>query len=117
MDNIVSQIIKIIKKYSKIKGFKDYFKELCKSIYPFRNILEKDNIIQIINDEIPNNLTEDNESFIFLYKTINKYTQFNMWPTHIINLSFLLSQLFKGSSKFEESFNSINDLLERLLIF
>ena len=117
MDEKIFQITKIIKRYSKSKNFKQFFKNLCFSLYPYRNILKKEHLLKIIDKKIPLELVIDKEKFSYLFRTIQKFEEFNFWPIHIYNLIFLLIDIIKESNHVEDTINSLMDLLERLLIF
>jgi len=117
MEQNISNLIKIIKKYAKLNGFKEYFKDLCKITFYFKNDINKQTILDILEDRIPLHLALEDEKLIDLINNIKKYQDFNMWPTHIINLVLILKDIFKDVKNFEDVYYSLIELLEKLLIF
>ncbi|MHA1270444.1 MAG: hypothetical protein ACTSPY_11695 [Candidatus Helarchaeota archaeon] len=117
MDDIILQIAKILKRYSKKTDFKTYFVELCNSILPFRDILQKEHVLKIIDGKIPIDLTGDVQSFELLFKSIRRFKEFNIWPIHILQLSLLISELLKDSEFPTKKIKALLDLFEKLLVF
>ena len=117
MDEKIFQITKIIKKYGRLRGFKEYLKDLCQSIYPYRKILKKEHVIKILNKKIPSELAHDENNFSLLFKTILRYTDFEIWPRHIHDIILLYAEIFKKSNNFEDTIDPMFDLFEKLLLF
>ena len=116
MDEKIFQLSKIIKKYTNEDGFEEFFKNVCRILFPFRKRIEKKHIKKILNNQIPVELASD-EEFANLYEIIQKYKEFDMWPVHIYDLIFLLKDIFEDSNTFESIFNPLMDLLKKLLVF
>jgi len=111
-------IPKIMKKYGKKKNFKKYFKELCYSIYPFKDLLEKNHLKMILNADISSELAfYDNKNYATLSHSIRKYESFEIWPLHLIDLILNLIEIFKKTDDPEKTISSIIELFEKLLIF
>ncbi|MHA1249151.1 MAG: hypothetical protein ACTSRP_04080 [Candidatus Helarchaeota archaeon] len=117
MEDDIFQITKIAKKYSKKKEFRAFFKSFCESLVPFKNILKKDHIIDLIDGKIPFELSPHQDNLKNLSSNIQKLKELEVWPTHIISLSILITKILQKQENSEEILTTLFDLLEKLLIF
>ncbi|MBD3230812.1 MAG: hypothetical protein GF329_21725 [Candidatus Lokiarchaeota archaeon] len=121
IDEKIFQITRILKRYGKKKGFKDYFIGFCNLIFPYSKDIEKKHVKKMLNGKIPVNLAylmkdDVDRTIKDLLKTFNEYKKFDMWPIHIYDLTLLLLEIFRANEN-ENYVKSLVELLEKLLVF